>query len=100
MLSGGTDEGRAPPSQPYSVSLKVKKREQMFFWEEKCLVLFKKTISLILKSFSPTIFFFDQEPEGFRDSALEIPTLNSFLSVSLGTLISLKSGRRSLEPEL
>lgn len=42
-------------------------------------------------------FFFDQEPEGFRDSALEIPTLNSFLSVSLGTLISLKSGRRSLE---
>lgn len=46
------------------------------------------------------IFFFDQEPEGFRDSALEIPTLNSFLSVSLGTLISLKSGRRSLEPEL
>lgn len=45
-------------------------------------------------------FFFYQEPEGFRDSALEIPTLNSFLSVSLGTLISLKSGRRSLEPEL
>lgn len=75
----------------------------MFFWEEKCLVLFKLTVSLILKSFSPKCFFFfflDQEPESFRDSALEIPTLNSFLSVSLGTLISLKSGRRSLEPEL
>lgn len=53
-----------------------------------------------LKVILGNIFFFDQEPEGFRDSALEIPTLNSFLSVSLGTLISLKSGRRSLEPEL
>lgn len=46
------------------------------------------------------ISFFDQEPESFRDSALEIPTLNSFLSVSLGTLIFLKCGRRSLKPEL
>lgn len=62
-------------------------------------VLFKITISLIFKVILANIFF-DLEPERFRDSALEIPTLNSFLSVSLGSLIFLKSGRRGLEPEL
>lgn len=53
-----------------------------------------------LEVFLASLFFFHHEPEGFMYSALEIPTLKSFLSVSLGSLIFPKSGRRIVEPEL
>lgn len=70
----------------------------MFFWAEKCFVRFKISyLKVILANF---FFFFHHEPEGSMYSALEIPTLKPFLSVSLGSSSFPKSGRRTTEPEL